>query len=56
MRADLHLHSVYSDGLYTPDEICFRAVKEGVELISITDHDCMNGEEEKRAAAKKIRS
>lgn len=53
MRADLHLHSVYSDGLYTPDEICFRAVKAGVELISITDHDCMNGEEEKRAAAKK---
>ncbi len=53
MRADLHVHSVYSDGLYTPDEICKRAKKAGVELISITDHDCMNGEAEKQASAKK---
>ena len=53
MRADLHLHSIFSDGRYTPDEICSRAKANGVELISITDHDSMNGEEEKRAAAKK---
>lgn len=53
MRADLHIHSIFSDGHYTPDEICRRAKKAGVELISITDHDTLNGEEEKRAAAKK---
>lgn len=53
MRADLHTHSVYSDGIYTPDEVCKRAKLAGVEVISITDHDTMNGLEEKRAAAKK---
>jgi predicted metal-dependent phosphoesterase TrpH len=53
MRADLHMHSTYSDGLYSPDELCKLAVRRGVELLSITDHDTMNGDEEKRAAAKK---
>lgn len=52
-RADLHMHSVYSDGGYTPDEICRRARFAGVEALSITDHDTMNGLEEKRASAKK---
>lgn len=53
IRADLHMHSVYSDGLYTPDELCRRARFYGVEALSITDHDTMNGLEEKRAAAEK---
>ncbi len=53
IRADLHTHSVYSDGYYTPDELCERAWKNGVRLLSVTDHDTMNGEEEKRAAAKR---
>ncbi len=52
-RADLHTHSVYSDGHYTPDELCRRAKFAGVEVLSITDHDTMNGLDEKRAAAKK---
>ena len=52
-RADLHTHSIYSDGGYTPDEICRRAKFAGVEVLSITDHDTMNGLEEKRAAAEK---
>ena len=51
--ADLHLHSVYSDGLYTPDEICRIAKRTGLYLISITDHDTLNGEEEKCEAAKR---
>ena len=53
MRADLHTHSIYSDGYYTPDELCRRAKENGVELLSVTDHDTLNGEEEKRAAAEK---
>lgn len=52
-RADLHMHSVYSDGKYTPDEVCRRARFYGVEALSITDHDTMNGLEEKQAAAQK---
>ena len=53
MRADLHMHSTYSDGLCSPDELCFLAKSRGVELLSITDHDTMNGEEVKRAAAER---
>jgi len=53
MKADLHVHSVYSDGRYTPEEICNRAFDYGVELISITDHDTLFCQVKKRAAAKK---
>ena len=54
MRADLHLHSTYSDGHYSPFEICKRAKAAGLDLLSITDHDTLNGESEKRAAAKEF--
>ena len=37
--ADLHIHSSYSDGAYTPEEIIDIAKKNGVKYISITDHD-----------------
>ena len=47
------MHSVYSDGKYTPEEVCKRARFAGVSVLSITDHDTMNGLDEKRAAAKK---
>ena len=53
MLADLHLHSVYSDGLNSPDEICRLAKACGVGLISITDHDTMAGLEVKKEAAKR---
>ncbi len=53
MFADLHTHSIYSDGKYTPDELCRLAKARGLSLLSITDHDTLTGEEVKRAAAKK---
>ncbi len=53
MFADLHVHSIYSDGRYAPEEICQRAISRGISLLSITDHDTLAGEEEKRASAKK---
>ena len=53
MRADLHLHSVYSDGLNSPDEICRLAKARGVELISVTDHDTLAGLDVKMEAAKR---
>ncbi len=53
MLADLHVHSVYSDGWYTPDELCKRARERGVSLLSVTDHDTLAGDEDKRASAKK---
>lgn len=51
MTADLHVHSVYSDGLYSPDEICRKAAARGISLLSITDHDTLAGLEVKRRAA-----
>lgn len=37
--ADLHIHSCYSDGTMTPEEIICLSRKKGVKCISITDHD-----------------
>lgn len=53
MRADMHIHTVYSDGAYTPEEIARRAGAAGMGLVSMTDHDSMEGMDEKRAAAAK---
>ena len=39
MRADFHIHSVYSDGEKTPEELLRLAKEAGVGLLSITDHD-----------------
>ncbi len=39
MRADLHIHTVFSDGLWTPEEVLAKAESSGLNLISITDHD-----------------
>src|SRR5512145_1759930 len=52
MRADLHLHSHYSDGLESPAEVVKRARAAGLDLIALADHDSMGGcEEAQRAAA-----
>jgi hypothetical protein len=37
--ADLHLHSVFSDGTSTPEELIEQARKSGLSTISIVDHD-----------------
>lgn len=50
MKADLHTHSIYSDGVYTPEEIAEIAASAGVGLLSVTDHDNMDGDDKKRAA------
>lgn len=54
MRADLHIHTYYSDGKYSPREIARRAAEAGMELISMTDHDSLEGLPEKRAAAREV--
>lgn len=37
--ADLHIHSCYSDGVNTPEQLIAFAKDNGVKYISITDHD-----------------
>lgn len=41
MLNDLHIHTTYSDGAFTPDEIIEMAKEKGIRYISITDHDTM---------------
>lgn len=53
MRADLHLHTHWSDGSYSPEEIARRVAESGTELFSITDHDSMEGSEEGALAARR---
>lgn len=43
---DLHTHSVYSDGTYTPTEIVNYAKEKGLSALSLTDHDTIDGLEE----------
>jgi len=48
---DLHIHTIYSDGTYTPEEVVRKASKLGLVAISITDHDSVDGLEEAISAA-----
>ena len=43
MIADLHTHTSFSDGMFTPDELLFKAQKANIKAISITDHDTLDG-------------
>jgi len=42
MFADLHIHSIYSDGSFTADQILKEAQKHGISCIAVTDHDCID--------------
>lgn len=53
MSIDLHIHSTYSDGTYTPDEIVKQAKEQGLELMAITDHNNFGSLEDLRVASKK---
>ena len=50
--ADMHIHSIYSDGSYTPAEIVRTARANGVELISVCDHNEVRGTLEAAALAR----
>lgn len=43
MKADLHCHSRLSDGTLGIEDIIQLAIKNGLDAISITDHDCLAG-------------
>ncbi|MFA6356485.1 MAG: PHP domain-containing protein [Candidatus Omnitrophota bacterium] len=51
--ADLHVHTRLSDGTFTPAEAVENAGKVGLSCIAITDHDCVDGIEPAKKAAKK---
>ncbi|WP_372797130.1 PHP domain-containing protein [Litorivivens sp.] len=41
MRVDFHTHTTLSDGSLSPAELIARAVEQGVEVLSLTDHDTL---------------
>lgn len=51
MFADLHLHSFYSDGSESPDSILRRGLQIGLQVVSITDHDTLEGISEAKQSA-----
>ena len=42
-KIDLHMHTNYSDGQHTPEELIMKVKDAGIDLISITDHDTVDG-------------
>ncbi|MDD5166546.1 MAG: PHP domain-containing protein, partial [Candidatus Omnitrophica bacterium] len=50
--ADLHLHTLFSDGTYTPQELIEKAKKAGLSCIAVVDHDTVSGIEPALEAAK----
>jgi predicted metal-dependent phosphoesterase TrpH len=43
MFADLHLHTSFSDGTYSPEELAAHAKQHGLAVVALTDHDTVEG-------------
>lgn len=54
LNVDLHSHTNYSDGLLSPREVVTRAASNGVDILSITDHDTLSAYPEALEAAKDL--
>ena len=54
IKSDLHIHTNESDGDFCPTKVVEMAAKNKLELISITDHDTINGLQEAISAAQKL--
>ena len=53
--ADLHLHTMFSDGTFTPEELVLRAQNVGLACIALTDHDSVEGCERAAAACAEVK-
>lgn len=52
-KIDLHTHTYYSDGQHSPEELIIKAKESDIDIISITDHDTVDGITEAIEAGKK---
>lgn len=50
---DLHLHTIYSDGADTPTKLVETCALNGLEVISVTDHDIISGFNEVKAESER---
>ncbi|MBI3986569.1 MAG: PHP domain-containing protein [Lentisphaerae bacterium] len=55
---DLHLHSTFSDGNLTPEELIAEAERLGLSAVALTDHDCIGGLERfiRAASGKRVKA
>ena len=53
MRIDLHVHSDYSDGSFSPEELAQEAVRNQVTAFALTDHDTLDGVREAMEAGRR---
>jgi len=53
-EVDLHLHTNYSDGVYSPSDLVRLAARAGMKAIAIADHDHLGGIDEAMEAAEKL--
>lgn len=54
IKADLHTHTIYSDGALTPTELLNFAKKKQISVLGITDHDSVFGIDEALKYGQKI--
>jgi 3',5'-nucleoside bisphosphate phosphatase len=54
MAADLHLHTIFSDGTYSPEELAGHAARMRLHTIALTDHDTVEGCLRASAACQKL--
>ena len=54
LNADLHCHSVVSDGTLAPEALAARAHANGVDLWALTDHDEIGGQHRAAQAARSL--
>jgi predicted metal-dependent phosphoesterase TrpH len=52
--ADLHLHTLFSDGTFTPEELAQRGAELGLVAMALTDHDTVEGCERMGRACRKL--
>jgi predicted metal-dependent phosphoesterase TrpH len=51
---DLHVHSVFSDGTFTPRQMVELALERGLTTVALTDHDTVNGLDEALSAGDEL--
>lgn len=54
MKCDLHIHSKFSDGIFTPEQLAVTAKDRGLDCIAITDHDTFDGVLQGKKKAREI--
>lgn len=52
--ADLHLHTHFSDGTWSPEELAGHAGANGLDAVALTDHDSVDGCERMEAACRAL--